>query len=283
MPSDVDVLIDLIAYSADDAGQLLRVTDRVGSLIVLSSFGVYTDAARRNLRTAADGLTAFPDFPVPLREDQPTVSADDASYPYAAGKVALERTLLEESPVPVTVIRAGAIHGPGSTFAREWWLVKRVLDGRPAIVLSHGQNVFHSVATTNLADLIAAAAERPGTRILNSGDPQPPTALEITQILLRLMGHSLPVLLLPGEPPVRGVGDHPWLLAGSLVADLTAAKQELGYRPATSYADAAAGTVAWLRDQVAGSDWRRHLPQLAAREHLFDYDAEKTFLQQLAR
>jgi hypothetical protein len=57
------------------------------------------------------------------------------------------------------------------------------------------------------------------------------------------MERSLPVLLLPGEPPNPGVGDHPWLLAGHLVADLTAAERELGYRPVSTYADAAAGTV----------------------------------------
>jgi nucleoside-diphosphate-sugar epimerase len=283
LSTGADVLIDLIAYNAGDAQQLLQVADRVGSLIVLSTLGVYADAAGRNLRTAADGLTGFPEFPVPITEDQPTVSADDTGYPYAAGKVALEETLLDQSPIPVTVVRPGAIHGPGSTYAREWWLVKRLLDERPAIILAHGQNIFHSTATANLAELITAAARRPGTRILNSGDPRPPTGLEITQTLLGLMEHSLPVLLLPGAPPNRGVGDHPWLLAGPLVADLTVAERELRYRPALTYADAAAETLAWLRDEVANTDWRRQLPQMASLQHLFDYPAEDAFLRKLAR
>jgi len=282
LPAGADVLIDLIAYNAGDAEQLLRVADRTGSLVVLSTLGVYADAAGRNLRSAHDGLTGFPDFPVPMSEDQPTVSAGDAGYPYAAGKVALEQTLLERSPVPVTVIRPGAVHGPGSTYPREWWLVKRALDRRPAVILAHGgQSVFHPTATANLAELIALAAERPGTRILNSGDPQPPTALEVTRIVLDLMEYRAPVLLLPGEPPGRGVGDHPWMLAGPLVADLTAAERELGYRPVTGYADAAARTVAWLRDEIAGTDWRRHLPDMASQERFFHYQAEDAFLRRL--
>lgn len=245
--------------------------------------GVYADEAGRNLSTAHRGLTSFPEFPVPMREDQPTVPADDAGYPYAAGKVALERTLLDQSPVPVTVVRPGAVHGQGSTYSREWWLVKRVLDHRPAVMLAHDQSIFHPTATANLAEVIALAAERPGARILNSGDPQPPAALEIAQILLGLMDYHVPVLLLPGQPPRPGVGDHPWLLAGQLVADLTAAGRELGYRPVTTYAGAAAETVIWLNDQVAHTDWRQRLPQVAALGHFFDYQAEDAFLRQLAR
>ena len=282
LPTGTDVLIDLIACNADDAQQLLQVADRVGSLIVLSTLGVYADAEGRNIRSAYDGLTDFPEFPVPITEDQPTVSADDAGYPFAAGKVALEQTLLDQSPVPVTVIRPGAIHGPESTYAREWWLVKRVLDDRKSIVLAHGDNVFHPTATANLADLIVMAAHRPGTRILNCGDPQPPTALEITQTLLDLMECPLPILMLPGEPPYPGVGDHPWLQTGSLVADLTAAERELGFRPGTSYADAAARTVIWLCDEVAGDDWWQRLPQVAALKHFFDYQAEDAYLRRLA-
>jgi nucleoside-diphosphate-sugar epimerase len=281
LPTGTDVLIDLIAHNADDARQLLEVADRVGSLVVLSTLGVYVDDEGRNLRSAYDGRSDFPEFPLPITEDQPTVSADDTYYPYAAGKVALEQTLLDKSPVPVTVIRPGAIYGPGTTYAREWWLVKRVLDGRSAIVLAHSQNVFHPTATANLADLIAVAAEHPGTRILNCGDPQPPSALEITQTLLELMESPLPVVLLPGEPPNPGVGDHPWLLAGSLVADLTAAERELGFRPDTTYADAAARVVIWLCDRVAGADWRDRLPQVASQEHFFDYEAEDAYLRRL--
>jgi nucleoside-diphosphate-sugar epimerase len=157
------------------------------------------------------------------------------------------------------------------------------LDNRPAIMLAHGQNIYHSTATTNIAELIAAAAQRPGTRILNSGDPQPPTALQITQYPLGLVEHSVPVLLLPGEPPKPGVGDHPWLLAGSLVADLTAAERELGYRPITTYRDAATETVAWLRDHVAHTNWQQHLTHMASLKRFFDYEAEDTFLRLLAQ
>jgi len=107
--------------------------------------------------------------------------------------------------------------------------------------------------------------------------------LVVAQYLLGLVEHSVPVLLLPGEPPKPGVGDHPWVLAGSLVADLTAAERELGYRPITTYRDAATETVAWLRDHVAHTNWQQHLTHMASLKHFFDYEAEDTFLRLLAR
>ena len=67
------------------------------------------------------------------------------------------------------------------------------------------------------------------------------------------------------------------------MADLTAAERELGYRPVTTYREAAAETVAWLRDHVEKTHWQQHLPQMAALRHMFDYEAEDTLLRQLAQ
>ena len=70
----------------------------------------------------------FPRFPVPIGEDQPTVAAGPQTY--STRKRALEETLLAEALAPVTILRPGAIHGPASRHPREWFFVKRILDGR---------------------------------------------------------------------------------------------------------------------------------------------------------
>src|SRR5262249_57024868 len=83
--------------------------------------------------------------------------------------------------LPATLIRAGAIHGPWSEWAREWHFVKRVLDGRPVIVLAYrGGSRFHTLSVHNLAELIWLAGQHPRPPVLNAGDPQPPTLLQIS-------------------------------------------------------------------------------------------------------
>ena len=104
----------------------------VGTLIVISSASVYRDAEGRSLDEAASG--GFPDLPVPIGEDQPTVSPGPQTY--STRKAALEQALLENSRRPVTILRPCAIHGEGSRHPREWWFVKRILDGRREVPLA---------------------------------------------------------------------------------------------------------------------------------------------------
>jgi len=81
-----------------------------------------------------------------------------------------------DGPLPTTIIRPCALHGPGSTTPREWFFVKRVRDGRRHVVLvSRGESRFH----TTSVELIRLALEDPADRILNCGDPNPPTVAEI--------------------------------------------------------------------------------------------------------
>ncbi len=141
----VDLLLDCICYDEEQAEQLLQVGDRVGGLVVLSSLSVYADEQGRSL-DEAHTPEEFPVFPVPVTEEQPTVAPGPATY--STSKVAIERRLLSQHRVPVTVLRPGAIHGPHSVHAREWFFVKRALDALPAVVLptggwvgEHGENV----------------------------------------------------------------------------------------------------------------------------------------------
>jgi nucleoside-diphosphate-sugar epimerase len=155
---DVDVLVDLIAYSEADARQLLALEGRVGSLIVVSSMAVYADDEGRSMDDA-DGVDAFPKLPVPIPETQRTVPPGDSTY--ATRKVALEQALLA-GPSPATVLRPGAIYGRGSPLAREWFFVKRCLDGRRAVILGdEGRSVFHTTSVENIAELALVAPAVP--------------------------------------------------------------------------------------------------------------------------
>jgi len=145
-----DALIDTIAFTQLHADQLLEMQGSVGAFVVVSSASVYRDAAGRTLDEA--GQNGFPEMPEPIPETQPTV--DPGPTTYSTRKVALERALLDRAMVPVTILRPCAIHGPGSRFPREWWVVKRILDGRPKIPLAYrGSSRFHTSSVGNIAAL----------------------------------------------------------------------------------------------------------------------------------
>jgi hypothetical protein len=83
-------------------------------------------------------------------------------------------------------------------------LVKRVLDRRPAVFLAHrGAGVDPTSAATNIAPLIEVVAAAPGRRILNSADPDAPSALEISRTIARRLDHRWDEVLLDTTPTRR--------------------------------------------------------------------------------
>ncbi|HEY1176524.1 MAG TPA: NAD-dependent epimerase/dehydratase family protein [Phytomonospora sp.] len=271
--SGYDVLVDTVAFTADHGRDLRTLAGRVGSAVVISTGAVYTDSDGHTL-----GGEVFPAFPTAIPETQPT--SDPGLGGYGPDKVALENELLAAgSELPTTLLRAGTIHGRHSAIPREWYFVKRALDRRPVRILAYPDAVFHPIAAVNLAELVRLAAHRPGSRVLNAGDPAPPSASEIGAAIGAAMGHLPEEIRLDG-PPDGNVGDSPWSLRGSFVMDMGKAARELGYEPVTDYAGALPDTIAWLTEVTEGKDWREVLPgtKVLGGEDMFDYDAEDAWL-----
>ncbi len=273
-----DVLLDCVAYGADHARQLAGLAGAIGSAVVVSSAAVYEDDRGRGFDTQGEP-DGFPVYPVPIPETCRTVEPGDTSY--ATRKAALERELTALGDrLPVTLLRAGAIHGPFSRTPRELYFVKRALDRRPVRVLPYGgRSRFHSVHTANIAELVRLAARRPGTRALNAGDPRTPTVAEIAGWIDEVTGHRGETVLIEGASPLPGLGDSPWSLPEPVVLDMSAAERELGYRAVTSYRDSLPATVEAITDRLAGADWRTAYPRMAqSYGDLFDYATEDAWL-----
>lgn len=274
----VDVLLDIVAYEPRHAAQLLALAGRVGSAITVSSGSVYADDEGRTLDEAT-GPEDFPTLPVPIPETQRTVEPGDETY--STKKAAIERALLDQDALPATVVRPCAIHGPGSELPREWFFVKRALDGRRYVLLAYrGESRFHTTSVANLAELIALAAERPATRVLNCGDPDPPNVREIARTIATILGHEWTEVLLPGPPGDDRVGATPWSTPEPFVVAMDAAERELDYRPVVTYAEAVAEVVDWLVTSTRGRDWREVFSEHGAKylERRFDYEAEDAFV-----
>ncbi|MFT3965309.1 MAG: NAD(P)H-binding protein [Sphingobium sp.] len=272
----VDALIDVTAYDPSHGRQLIEVQGDVGALVVISSSSVYRDDAGRTLDEAA--RNGFPELPEPISEAQPTVAPGDETY--STRKVALEHLLLDEATIPVTILRPAAIHGPGSIHPREWWFVKRMLDGRPVIPLAYeGRSRFHTSSALNIAALVAVVLDNPATRILNIADPAAPSVAEIGAAIAEHMAYRGRFVALAGDEFPARIGRTPWSVPRPFVLD-TKAAAALGYSPAIATYRRSVGPICDdLVDRGRSGDWRTAFPILAAYPHeLFDYEREDALL-----
>ncbi|WP_033326963.1 NAD-dependent epimerase/dehydratase family protein [Promicromonospora sukumoe] len=271
----VDLLVDCLCFTAADARGLLPTLADVGSTVMISSKAVYVDADGNHVNSPVK-----PRFTGPVREDQPTVPPDesgayDSAAGYGANKVAAEGVLLD-SGHPVTVVRASKVHGEGAVPAREWYFVRRVLDGRRVVLLADGgRGVDHPTAAINLAALVETVADRPGTRVLNSADPDAPSARAIARAVADHLGHSWDEVPLDGSAPT-GLGRTPWSTASPIVLD-TSAAEALGYRPAGGYAETVGEAIDWLLRTAQEQRTLQH----EYFDGSFDYPAEDAFLAAL--
>lgn len=255
-----DLLVDVVAYGAGHGRGLLALQGDLGALHVVSSASVYRDDRGRTLDTAASN--GFPVLPLPVGEGQPTVEPGPASY--STRKVALERALLDGATVPLTLIRPGTVSGPSARNPREWWAIKRMLDGRTVIPLAYGgRSRFHTTSVANIAALVSAAAARPGTRILNVADPAAPTVGDIVEGVARHLAYAGRVLRLPDEGRYPAtLGRTPWSVPHDIVLD-TAAASAIGYEPTTTHAEALPALCDAIVAEASGRDWRDAFPAMA--------------------
>ena len=241
-----DVVFDSVAMNREHGEQLNALDGLVGSLVVISTASVYADDEGR----ALDGEGGEPPvMPVPILETQRTAEPGDATY--STRKAELEQTLLH-GPIPATLLRACAIHGPGAKLPRELFFVQRAVDGRRRVALAwKGESRFHTTSVANLAELIRLAAAQPGDRVLNGGDPDPPSTLEICRAVGAALDQEFEPVLLPADE-----FGNPWAVPRPFVVSMEAAERELGYRPVTTYTDAVKETCAWIVGELeSGRDW----------------------------
>ncbi len=276
----VDLVVDTVAFNPYHAQQLLTLD--VGSLVVISTASVYLGANGTYLDIAEDHHS-FPDFPIPIDEHWPTI--DNSEQTYSPLKAAMERDLLQGS-TPASVLRPGAIHGPHSPALREWYFIKRVLDARPHAVLAFdGSSRFSTTSTANLAALIVACARNPGSRALNAVDDEGLAVADIGRSIFEAMGHDAPILTFPG-PPQGELGASPWGVSKPIVLSMDAARKQVGYAPAASYAESVIADIEWVTRAVAdaeaaGESWQELFPGIVSRygaDGWFPYDAEDSFV-----
>ncbi|GGD75735.1 NAD-dependent epimerase/dehydratase family protein [Microbacterium murale] len=135
-------------------------------------------------------------------------------------------------------------HGAYTEVLVRW--MERIVDGKPPLIFGDGQQTMDFVCVPDIARANVLAAQSDiveGTYNIASGAES--SLLELAESLLRVMGSDLDVEHGP-ERAVNGVARR--------LADITAAKRDLGWEPTIDLEDGLAQLVEWwtpLRDEIA--------------------------------
>lgn len=268
-----DAVFEPTAYSGADAKDLLAASSLYGSNIVVSSCSVYADDQGRSLDEAS--TNGFPQFAAPMTEAIATVQPGPETY--STRKVSMEN-VFRDSKVPTTILRPCAIYGRKSTHPREWWLVKRALDGRKQIPIAYeGKSIFHTSSAKGIASLSEICMRNPAQRILNVADHAPLTVNQISSALQDASDLQINMHPFSGEPEGH-IGSSPWSTPRPYTIDCFAAKA-LGWDGGEEYAVAVKDLTQWLLSFKNNANWKEQFKSFADyKNDPFDYAAEDVWL-----
>lgn len=273
-----DAVFEPTAYSDADANDLLEASSLYDSIVVVSSCSVYADEQGRSLDEAS--INGFPEFSAPMTEATATVAPGPETY--STRKVAMEN-VFRASKVPITILRPCAIYGRNAAHPREWWLIKRALDGRKQIPIAYdGKSIFHTSSAKGIASLVEICMLNPAQRILNVADSKPLTVIQIAAVLQEATNLQINMHPFAGQPAGH-IGSSPWSTPRPYVNDCTAAKA-LGWDGGEEYAVAVKNLTKWLLTFRHNPNWIEQFKSFAHyKDDPFDYAGEDAWLLRNSR
>jgi len=258
-----DVVVDLILSSGRPAAALMDVMAGVARRVVAaSSMDVYracgvlhgsepggieplplTEASP--LRTV---LRTYP--PDRIRLLQSVFAWVDDEY----DKIPVEQAVLGHPRLPGTVLRLPMVYGPGDPLHRFRGWLRRMDDGRPAILFAEDYARWRGtkgyVEDVAAAIALAATDDRAAGRVFNVGEADALTEREWAGRLASVAGWGGRLVALPRQetPPHLVL---PGNTAQHWVASSDRIRRELGYRESVPRDEALRRTVAWERAQAS--------------------------------
>lgn len=207
-----------------------------------------------------DGLALRP---LPTDEGKPL----DPTSIYALNKADQERMVLQVGAaygIPSVALRFFNIFGPRQALSNPYTGVvaifsARLLNGNPPLIFEDGEQSRDFVSVHDIVNALVLAAEEESAvgGSFNIGSGRAVSVREVAATLAR-------VLAVDVEPEITGryrIGD-----IRHCFADISRAREALGYEPKVSLEDGMAELVGWLQDQERPEDGvGRHAAELAAR------------------
>ena len=253
-----NVVVDMILSSAKQAQATVEAFSGVARRIVaISSGDVYRAMA------VLHRLDTGPLQPTPLTEDSPlrlqsqTYSPEmlavararlpwiDAEY----DKIQVEQAICGHSEMAATILRLPMVYGPRDMFHRFYPTLRRMLDGRPAILLEQSAAQWMPCRgyVENVAEAIALAAtsEKAAGRIYNVADPDPYTEAQWTVKIGEVVGWHGEVIALSQVQTPKHLLQPGGNFAQHLFMDSTLIRRELGYSESIPLNESISRTVEW--------------------------------------
>ena len=217
-------------------------------------------------------LYSPPGCRIPAREDGDSVTdptEDEKGYRI----VKTEEAVFECHP-DAAHLRYPYVYGPYQALPREWLIVRRILDGRPHIVLpDNGLTLHHYGYAENLAHAMLLAVDKPQAaagQIFHAADDEVLSLRQVVEIVAAALDSTIEIVSMPWElaTPAKPLIAQP--LNTHRVLDLTKLRTRLGYRDKVEPREALRITARWLREHPC----ERGGPEEYALTDPFDYAAE---------
>lgn len=270
-----EVVVDMIAFTEADALGLVETFRGLARRsVVVSSADVYRAYGR------FIGIEEGPVESTPLTEESPL---RESLFPYrkqAQGpgdffftydKIPVERVVSSEPELPATVLRLPMVHGPGDPYRRFTAYLKRMDDGRPAIVLDEAMAGWKCprgyVEDVAAAIALAVVSRRAAGRVYNVAEPASFTEADWVRRIGDVVGwRGRIVTASAGRIPL------PYRMQQDVVMNSGRIRRELGYAEPVPPGEAMERTIAWERANP---------PTTIQGLGLLDYEAEDQLLAEI--
>lgn len=248
---EYDVVIDMIAYEAEDSWSAVRAfAGRVGRFIHISTGSVYIVTR---------------DFPCPLREEDfdreviPPPKQNDDWWRYGFRKRECETVLrraFETERFPVVIFRLPIVFGERDHTLRAYSYFLRLEDGRPIILPDGGLNIFTHIYQDDVVRTVAENLTNPTAvgQVYNLAQAEIMTLRSFVLAAARIMGRTpdlvdIPVSVLDASG--LGISFSPLYARRPFVLVTEKARQELGFTstPVMTWLEK---TVRWFKEEYRG-------------------------------
>jgi len=173
---------------------------------------------------------------VPFHEEMPT---SKPLSPYAASKKAAETLCYSYHHlygIDITIFRYFTVYGPaGRPDMAYFKFIKWIVEGEPILLYGDGSQKRDFTYVRDIAEGTVLGLKSLGYQVINLGNDNPQTLLDLVRLLEELTGKKARIKFLPPHPADM---KETW-------ADINRAKTLLGWTPKTTFKEGLLKTLEW--------------------------------------